>query len=97
MKAEIRQAASKDLHRVFQCQKSQLDVNRATVLARIDTDLSKATTAAQTARANHADAVANTADAVLKQIVATRAAVNTQSDEAARKLAEAEQKALNSF
>jgi hypothetical protein len=97
MKAEIRQAASKDLHRVFQCQKSRLDANRATVLARIDAELSKATTVAQTARANHADAVANTADAVVKQIVATRAVVHAQFDEAARKLAEAEQKALNSF
>jgi hypothetical protein len=97
MKAEIRQTASNELHRVFQCQKSRLEANRASALAQIDAQLPKAATAAQTARANHADAVANTTDAVVKQVLATRAAVNAQFDEAMQKLAKSERKALASF
>ena len=97
MKAEIRESASKELHKVIVCQKSRLEANRARALAEIDSQLSKATASAQAARASHADAAANTADAVVKQIAATRASVNAQFDEAEQKLVESERKALGSF
>jgi hypothetical protein len=97
MKGEIRQTASRELHRVFVCQKSRLEANRVRALTEIDAQLSKATTSAQAARASHADAAANTADAVVKQIVATRASVNAQFDDAERQLVESEQKAVASF
>jgi hypothetical protein len=97
MKSEIGQAASKELHAVFQCQKSRLEANRTKALASIDAQLSKAKSAAEDARAKHAAAAANTADAVVKQILVTRTAVNAQFDEALKQLTESEQKALASF
>jgi len=97
MKGEIRQTASRELHRVLVCQKSRLEANRASALAEIDAQLSKATASAQAARASHADAAAGTADAVVRQIVATRASVNAQFDDAERKLVESEKKALASI
>ena len=97
MTAEIRKVASKELHAVFQCQKSRLEANRAKALVTIDAQLSKARSSAEDARAKHADGAANAADAVVKQILATRAAVGAQFDEALKQLTQSEQKALNSF
>jgi hypothetical protein len=97
MKTEIRTTASNELHGVFQCERVRLETNRSQALSQIDTEIAKAKAAAQAARDNHADASAKTADAVVAQIVATRAAVNAEFDDAAKKLNDSERDALNSF
>jgi len=97
MKTEIRTTASTEIHHVFLCERTQLESNRSQALSQIDTEIAKAKAAAQAARDNHADASAKSADAVVAQIIATRAAVNAQFDDAAKKLEDSERTALDSF
>jgi hypothetical protein len=97
MKAEIRTTTATELHGVFQCERVRLETNRSQALSQIDTEIAKAKVAAQSARDNHADASAKTADAVVAQIVATRVAVNAQFDDAAKKLDSSEKETVDSL
>jgi hypothetical protein len=97
MKSEIQRSASGDLHNIFICERTRLETNRAQSLASMDQQVATAKSAADNARANHDDAAAKTGDAVVAQIVVTRAAVNAQFDDAARKLEVSEKAALASL
>ncbi len=97
MQAEIKKTGSEKLHQVFQCHRAQVAANKDRAISQIDAQIATTTAASKSARDAHASEQANSADAVVQQLIATRAAVGAQFDGAAKQVDAAEEKAISSL
>lgn len=97
MQAEIKIKTGDKTHAIFQCERKELENRRGQAISQLDTQIQSAVAQANSARTAKADAVAKSSDAVVAQLVATKATINAKFDEVAVNMDTEEKKTLDNM